>query len=150
MSNPSTPSYAGPRPAHAWNSASKMSQTVLQNNLDTAIKSAFNPHPTAYSKVIAVLLHFDNDDIGVTALENELAETFQKFYGFSVKQILLLSKKNPQMQLFGILSGLETNNYTGQGCLVILVYSGHSESVPPAQNDRHFNLILGYVCFSHA
>jgi hypothetical protein len=141
------PNSSGPRPDRCWEDGYKVSQTTLEKQLHTAIISAFNPHPTAYSKVVAVLIHFDDEDIGVGAVEDDLATTFQQFYKFAVKKWVLQSQGNVQFQSHQLLC--ELGEYLEHGCLIILVYSGQAKSTFDSKGVGH-ELILGYVSFEHA
>ncbi|KAF2788563.1 hypothetical protein K505DRAFT_366377 [Melanomma pulvis-pyrius CBS 109.77] len=56
-----------------------------QEDIRKAISTAFNPHPTAFTKVSVLLMHWENDDLDVALLEQELGKVFEEIYGFDVE-----------------------------------------------------------------
>jgi hypothetical protein len=102
-----------------------MSTKELQRDIEGAVKSAFNPHPSVYRRVAVLLMHFDNDDLGCEAPEKDLADTFRNFYGYYVKQITFRNHQKPHIVLNQALLKFDEGGYTERGCLIILVFSGH-------------------------
>jgi hypothetical protein len=57
-----------------------------KDDIQGAIDKAFNPHPTAYKKVIWQFFRFCNDDItGAEALLKELGSYMRNAYGYDVR-----------------------------------------------------------------
>ncbi|KAI4169685.1 MAG: hypothetical protein LQ343_005507 [Gyalolechia ehrenbergii] len=91
-----------------------------------------------YTKVGVLMMHWDNDDMGVEPLEKDLANLFSKLYNFNVQTFVIPSC--PQM---GTLMGITNRRlqqfvdiYEGPRSLLIYVYSGHAHAGPPPLYDR--------------
>lgn len=119
------------RPARAFSSPSKISSKDLQKELQCAVTSALGGGPAMpYKKAAVVLIHFENDSIGVVDLENELAATFQEFYGITdIERVELLQEEDPNAALHTKLFELMSKGHTEKNWLIILIFSGHGESV---------------------
>ncbi|KAF9695314.1 hypothetical protein EKO04_007111 [Ascochyta lentis] len=118
----------GPRPERAFLDPHKAGLKSIQRYLQTAVDKAFVPtHPAEYTAVTVVLLHFDNDDLGIGDLERELGVVFRDWYGFRVQHHRLPSSGNPRLILTNILLKLINEGFADQGNLVVLVFSGHAQ-----------------------
>jgi uncharacterized protein (UPF0297 family) len=142
MSSMDTPRSGGPRPPHAWTKRGKLSTSELQQDILGAVKSAFDPHPSSYRKAIAVLMHFENDDIGCEKLEDDLAKTFENSYGYNVRQLTFRNHQKPVIELTRCLMDLDEKGYNEENCLIILVVSGHGATI---EVGRKVVLQLGLV-----
>lgn len=128
-----SPGGTGARPTRSLMPPKKLKYAEVKAQLRQAAKDAFPPnegHPAKYKHVTAVLLHFDNDDMGVAGQENELAKTFETEYEFDVTRILLPGKNIPKADLPEEVVSATVKKLRQQGaleknCLVILVFSGH-------------------------
>jgi len=106
----------------------KLTLASLRSDLQASIDKAFDPHPTAYKKVVFQFLHFHNNDIqGVEALERQLGTFLQTAYGFDIryKEIGKHPVFNVGMEVTDLLNDL--GKECGKGCLLVLVYSGHGK-----------------------
>jgi hypothetical protein len=138
---------AGPHPKRAWQEPDKVDIKKLQDELQRAASSAIN-RTLKYDKVAVLLMHFEDDDIGCDDLEDELADTFRKFYGIhKVEQIVFAPKASPRHVLTQAFIRLANDGYTDKGSLVILVFSGHGESrvvmSPEPNQGAQYTLYLG-------
>ena len=105
-----------------------LSAQAIQTELETAVASATGSRASkVYKKISAVLIHFDDDDIGCDAPEKELAETFRRFYHIDNIRYIQIQNQNPHLALALVFNDLDDNGYTSEGCLVILVFSGHGK-----------------------
>jgi hypothetical protein len=120
-------SHSGPRPKRAWVGTQKTSMKDVQQDLQAAIKSAFNPHPNVYKKTAAVLIRFEEDDINCGPLEKQLADVFTKMYKFHVELCLIKKNDDPRDAVTEAILQLSKTGFMDEGCLVILVFSGHGE-----------------------
>jgi hypothetical protein len=133
MSTPGQASASAPRPTkiprlrppHSWAQGKKTEIQGIQRDINTALKSAFNPHPSQYQRAIVVFFHFSNDDLDVAPLELRLEKVFNKRYGFTTRRVLL--QQNPRLEFTNVINWLDNQGYTNQGNLIILVFSGHGE-----------------------
>ena len=118
-----------PRPL-AFRESSKVKLETFRSDIQAAVDHAFDPHPTAYRKVIVQFFRFYNDDIyGVADLENELGNIFVNTYAYDVRYSVIGANqelKNPSMEVSSILTALGVE-CTGKGSLVIIVYSAHGK-----------------------
>jgi hypothetical protein len=121
-------SHGGPRPKRAWTGTPKTSMNDVQQDLQAATKSAFNPHPNVYKKTVAVLIRFETDDINCGPLEKDLADVFTNLYKFDVEFCLIKKSEDPRTVVNQLFTRLGTAGYMDEGCLVIIVFSGHGES----------------------
>ncbi|KAF1947471.1 hypothetical protein EJ02DRAFT_461660 [Clathrospora elynae] len=96
------------------------------SDIQDAMKSASNSHPFVYKRAVAVLMYFEDDDIGCTDLEEELAATFHNLFNFAVRKLTYGNNKDIRTELIRVLLDLVKKNYTYKGSRVILVYSGGS------------------------
>ena len=127
---------SGSMPSRAFSSPSKITSQNLQKELQSAVNSALGSGTvTPYKKVVVVLIHFEHDNIGVVPLENDLVATFREFYGITdFRRVELPRPANPEWVLQQALIQLITAGYTEKNCLIILVFSGHGESVHTASD----------------
>ncbi|KAA8623595.1 hypothetical protein A1F94_003684 [Pyrenophora tritici-repentis] len=73
---------SGPLPPQAFSIPSKITKQELQDEFQGAVSSAVGGgRVNPYKKAVVVLIHIEQDDIGVVRLETKLAETFREFYG---------------------------------------------------------------------
>ncbi|KAL9001847.1 MAG: hypothetical protein Q9188_005197 [Gyalolechia gomerana] len=93
---------------------------------------------TKYTKVGVLMMHWDNDDMGVKPLEKDLANLFSKLYNFKVETFVI-----PSCPQTGTLMGIMNRRlqqfvemYEGPRSLLIYVYSGHAHAGPPPLYDR--------------
>ncbi|KAF3044311.1 hypothetical protein E8E12_007146 [Didymella heteroderae] len=108
-------SGTGPRPSRSLQPPKKLKYSVFKQQLRQAACDAFAAgHPAKYDQVNVVMMHFDNDDMGVGGQEDELAETFEREYGFVVEKTV-----------GAVFTKLRTRRALEKNCLVILVFSGH-------------------------
>jgi hypothetical protein len=120
-------SHNGPRPKRAWDGTQKNSIQDVQQDLQTAVNSAFNPHLNSYKKTVAVLIRFEDDDIKGGPFEKELADVFTNLYKFHVELCLIKKNEDPKTAVNQVLFKLRIAGYMDEGCLVIIVFSGHGE-----------------------
>jgi hypothetical protein len=132
----------GPRPSRAWQKSPKIDTETLQHNLQQAVNSAFQIHPSTYQKVAVVMVHFANDDTGAVPLETELGEVFEKCYNYRIKHVQIPVNQSAHAYLYKQLNVIVMNGFTDEGCLVILVFSGHGESYK-VQNTNKYHLRVG-------
>jgi hypothetical protein len=135
----------GLRPPHSWSEARKTAMGQVQQQVNNAIKSAFNPHPSKYKRAIAVLFHFDNDDLGIDPLEKQLGQVFKNYYGYEIRYETLKSKGKPEIGIQDVTRWLHNDGWTGAGNLIILVFSGHGQVQTHGQFDfsKKYHLHIG-------
>ncbi|USP77905.1 hypothetical protein yc1106_05179 [Curvularia clavata] len=109
----------------------QLSTQAIQTELQTAVASGTGGRaPKVYKRISAVLIHFEDDDIGCDGLEKELAETFRNFYNINNIKHLLIKNENAHLAVSRVLVELTDKGCTGKDCLVILVFSGHGKAEP--------------------
>jgi hypothetical protein len=126
------------RPPHSWGQEQKTEIQAVQKDINTALKSAFSPHPAQYNRAICILFHFENDDIGVASLERELEDVFKQGLRYITRRVIL--KGNITVQFKEISIWLEKQRYTEEGNLIILVFSGHSELARDSYNRTYLRV----------
>ncbi|KAE8842666.1 hypothetical protein HRS9139_01963 [Pyrenophora teres f. teres] len=128
---------SGPLPPRAFSAPTKIPKQELQDELQAAVSSAVGGGSVKpYKKVVAMLIHFEQDDIGVIPLETELARTFNQYYGIDqIKRLEIPRKGEPVWVVQQALLELHHLGYTEKNCLVILVFSGHGQSVEADRSD---------------
>ncbi|KAL8941025.1 MAG: hypothetical protein Q9211_001991 [Gyalolechia sp. 1 TL-2023] len=91
-----------------------------------------------YTTVGVLMMHWDNDDIGVEPLEQDLATVFSELYNFNVETFVIPS--HPQtgnvMNIMNRRLMDFTARYEGPRSLLIYVYSGHADAGPPPLYDQ--------------
>jgi hypothetical protein len=146
MSTPRQASASAPRPtkiprlrpSQSWGQERKTEIQAMQRDINTALKSAFNPHPAQYNRAICILFHFENDDIGVASLEKELEDVFKQGFRYITRRVIL--KGNVTVQFKEISTWLEKQRYTEEGNLIILVFSGHGELARDSYNRTYLRI----------
>jgi hypothetical protein len=95
---------------------------VLAERLNTAIVGAYPATRTSYKKVGVLMIHWENDDIGVQSSQNQLANVF------STARFVIPSGRTTQFAqsatrraLWEMMKELDCPN-----SLLIVQYSGHS------------------------
>jgi hypothetical protein len=131
------------KPPHAWSKPHQTPLPQIQQDLTHALHSAFPSHPTYYERVIAVLIHFDNDDRGVGPHLHDLGNVFVREYGFEVRHVTLHANGNASVCLKSALLDLEKQGYKS-GNLIVLVFAGHGEVCKDKYTAR-ISLKIGYV-----
>ena len=126
---------SGPRLDRAFEAQKTVKLAEVKQQLEAAFTKAFThgSYPRDYKQVNVVLLHFNNDDLKVSALEDEIAETFRDEYGYTVQQVVLSEKNTvgtlgPGFEVVDIISELEKKGGLDAKCLVIIVFSGHGKA----------------------
>ena len=122
------PQISSVRPTRAW-SRTTIGIDDAVKDIETSISNALTSGREPYQKVVALLFHWDNDDMGVEPLENELAEIFRQFYDFDVEQEVIPADPERSTAAYFMQGRLLafSNKYKGPGNLLIYVYSGHAD-----------------------
>jgi hypothetical protein len=103
---------------------------VLAERLNTAIGGAYpaTRARTSYKKVGVLMIHWENDDIGVQSSQDQLASVFRTVYGYEVSRFVIPSGRSTQFAqratrraLGDMMDELDSPN-----SLLIVQYSGHS------------------------
>ncbi|KAJ5405200.1 hypothetical protein N7465_006484 [Penicillium sp. CMV-2018d] len=120
--NPATPTTTAARPAHA-----------------------FTPYTNAstirhYDKVSVLAFHWENDNLQVVPLENELLHVFRDDYRFETSSFTIPARQGviSHSALLRHLMG-HADGAAGPHTLRIYVYSGHSHD--PGMTGRSWNLV---------
>lgn len=92
----------------------------LQRAVDDCMPTGVKP----YKKVVVLMLHWANVDIGVEPLETELAEVFRKL-GYTVQRELINTTSLTASTTATCTSFL--SQHDEEGNLLIYVYSGHGK-----------------------
>jgi hypothetical protein len=124
-SAPRPSKFARLRPPHSWKEQRNTNIQAIQDDIHNALRSAFNPHPAQYGRAICVLIHFDNDDIGVQPLAEEPERVLKQRFKYVTMRLIL--KGQATLELRQMIMWLETQKYTDEGNLIVLVFSGHGE-----------------------
>ncbi|KAL8711948.1 MAG: hypothetical protein Q9220_003644 [cf. Caloplaca sp. 1 TL-2023] len=107
----------------------QMDLTEATAQIDAAIARGLPTHSKPYKKVTVLMMHWDNDDMGVNAQERELAHIFTDVYNFTVESYLIptTGKGGP-----AIYAAMHVANFVkehqGPQNLLIIVYSGHARA----------------------
>ncbi|KAF2863096.1 hypothetical protein K470DRAFT_292931 [Piedraia hortae CBS 480.64] len=108
----------GPYSSHMYAREQKTNRTKIQEGLKDSCEHAFRSNPINYTHATAIMIPFDNDDLGVASLENERAST--------LRLQLDCQAYDPMFNMMGITKRLSAAGSSDKGYLVILAYSGHS------------------------
>jgi hypothetical protein len=100
----------------------------LEEQLNKAIGGAYAASRTSYQKVSVLMMHWENDDLGVVASQAELATVFRTVYGFEVSRFVIPSQRTTQYAQRKTVSALESmiEELDMPNSLFIVQYSGHS------------------------
>lgn len=111
----------------------------FSTDLELAINGATKFRPYRRSAVLA--FHWQNDDIGVQDLENELLHVFSSIYGFWAESFTIpADEEYPLDNRLALTNKLNSwsKEHSGKDTLRIVVYSGHASSADTT--DDHWNL----------
>ena len=97
----------------------------LVNALEIACKTKWKTRDSPYSRVIALLVHWEEDDLGVVAEIKELEEMLRDTYHFDVESWTIPTVKRCYMTLARKIDSILVN-YDTQDSLFILYYGGHA------------------------
>ncbi len=113
----------------------------LQSDLQDTLTRAFRGR-SPYKKVYAIFFRFSNDDLNVEPLEQELVETFEKWFGYSTERFVIQASSPvaPTVAVVDRLSTCIKDGWGEEGNLIILVYSGHGTI---QTSSRKQTLVLG-------
>ena len=97
----------------------------LQDDLNTAVQLSLPSKEKPYSKVGVLFVSWENDDLNVGPLEQELAEELKNCYQYDIDFIKL--KSDPETVGSSLVKALNAHvdKYTRKGSLAIVVYNGH-------------------------
>lgn len=107
-------------------------EAVIQ--IREAVQAGLPGKRKPYLKVAVLMMHWDNDDIGVVALEDALGDTFATLYNFVVEKYQIPHQPqqpnqliNPTLNLIQRTSQF-SGTHAGDNHLLIYVYSGHASA----------------------
>ncbi len=81
-------------------------------------------HESRYSKVYALFLRWESDDLGVVTESNELQHVFQDLYHYQVESYKIPDERPDTSLKRRILQFLEND---GKDTLLIVYYAGHAK-----------------------
>ncbi|KAL8691519.1 MAG: hypothetical protein Q9224_004157 [Gallowayella concinna] len=90
-----------------------------------------------YDTIAVLMIHWDNDNLGVQPLEHALAEVFKTTYHFNVETYVMqaYAKTSALHRMHSRLINFAAK-YQGPKSLFIYVYSGHADSGPYPPGDQ--------------
>lgn len=107
---------------------SKIKLAAFQADIQAAVDSAFDPHPTVYKKVIVQIIRFLNHDIpGAADLMEQLRSFLKNTYNYDVRHDSISGAKCTASQEVSNLLSEAGKECTDKGSLLIVVYSGHGQ-----------------------
>ncbi|KAL5337639.1 hypothetical protein BJX70DRAFT_368807 [Aspergillus crustosus] len=101
-------------------------------DLQKALKASLPSRNQVYDRVSVLAFHWENDDMGVAALEEELLHVFDEVYGYETESWTIPVAGDPDTELAKKLIDW-TGAHEGARNLRIYVYSGHA-SAPNVQD----------------
>ena len=101
---------------------------ALQRSLPTSTARS-------YDKVALLSLTWDNDDLGIKDLENDLIKVFRKSFNFTVEQYSIPNKPKSSNLVTEFQDALFDfrRKWAGDKSLLIFYYSGHAITDPTGQ-----------------
>jgi hypothetical protein len=94
-------------------------------NLQLAYKARWNTRHMPYEKVTALLIYWEDDDLGVIKEIDDLKHVMSETYRFDVDTWAIISTKSRYESLVGKIQNILKEN-DSEGNLIILYYGGHA------------------------
>jgi len=80
------------------------------------------------AKVTAIMISWDNDNLGVDKVEDRLWQVFEDAYGYKVTRFKILSNKTTKFAEKSLVRALTTHidEHDDETSLIIVVYNSHA------------------------
>ena len=108
--------------------------------LKTALNASLPSSGPNYSRVAVLAFHWENDNLGVVPLENDLLRIFSGTYHYDVESYTI-PLVNSVLSLSTKLSDWATRN-SGAQTLRIYVYSGHAAASGTTSSTWYIGLVI--------
>jgi hypothetical protein len=100
-------------------------------SINTAVQRALADKKTKYTSAAVLSLLWENDDLNLGPITQELLKTFGSVFGFKVENYVI-----PTTSTTDATKGLQRKirnfcgKFDGEGSLLVVTYGGYSESHP--------------------
>jgi hypothetical protein len=122
----------GPKPFHAYRKQKpRKNLEKFAAELEKAVNKSLPSNTQPYNKVYVLAIHWSNDRMGVTPLEDDLCQGFTTVYRYTVEKYCIdatLSQYDARKEFRKRLEKF-TDDYNQQSNLLIIGYSGHAARI---------------------